>query len=112
MKRSAGEGKSLFLLFFNVLLCVLDKRSLFWKINHTVGFFEERRAAVPIKGERTKERITRAAAELFRRQGFAACSTHGRTPCASRFVQLVTKLSRPFASSVITERNSAFDSVQ
>jgi TetR/AcrR family transcriptional repressor of nem operon len=74
MKRSAGEGKSLFLLFFNVLLCVLDKRSLFWKINHTVGFFEERRAAVPIKGERTKERITRAAAELFRRQGFAATS--------------------------------------
>jgi TetR/AcrR family transcriptional repressor of nem operon len=29
---------------------------------------------MPIKGERTKERITRAAAELFRRQGFAATS--------------------------------------
>jgi len=29
---------------------------------------------MPIKGERTKERITRAAADVFRRQGFAATS--------------------------------------
>jgi TetR/AcrR family transcriptional repressor of nem operon len=31
---------------------------------------------MPIKGEKTKEKITQAAAELFRRQGFAATSVN------------------------------------
>ena len=31
---------------------------------------------MPIKGEKTKEKITRSAAELFRRQGFAATSVN------------------------------------
>jgi TetR/AcrR family transcriptional repressor of nem operon len=39
-------------------------------------FSKEGEKVMPTKGEKTKEKITRAATELFRRQGFAATSVN------------------------------------
>jgi TetR/AcrR family transcriptional regulator, transcriptional repressor for nem operon len=51
---------------------VLDKSIIRAKINQTVGFLRE--PVMLTKGEKTKEKIIQAAAELFLRKGFIATS--------------------------------------